>query len=282
MKLLKFSAMGVLSLALSAGFASCSDDDDNGGGFFPGDGTGVNAYINGVPSKIGDVALTTDAQGRVTEMKNSDDQCDVTIKYEPVSRATNFDGTMTIKDWDPTEDPIVFYFQLNDKGFIKYALEIEGDQDQEEWWFDYNAAGQLTYMKRTEGGNEVTNITYTNGDITSVKMRDEDGDGDDGDWTISYGATPIENKGCLMLFDETFGIDMDEMMYGYLAGLLGNATTNLPVKNVEVVTEIGYGTYTYTENYAWTINANGFPTMLTVTNPDYPSDTYNIPFAWAH
>ena len=268
MKFLKFSLTAVLSLALCMGFTACSDNDEP-----DGNGNAGNAFLNGVPTQIGDVTITTDAKGRVTSMKNTDDECDVTIQYGAFSRATNFDAKMTIKDWDTTQPPIEFYFQLNKKGFITYALEIESN-GEDEWWFDYNADNQLIYMKRSEGGNEVTNITYTNGDITSVKMRDQDNEG--GDWTITYGTTPIANKGCIMLFDETFGIDMDEMMYGYIAGLLGNATKNLPAKN-DYVGHYSYGAESDTDVFTWKLNDNGFPTLLTVSEPgsSYTS-TYEI------
>ena len=273
MKFLQLSAMA-LSLAVCMGLSSCSDDKDepNGGGEA---GKVATAYENGVPSQIGDVKLTVGADGRVTSMRDEDDECNVTIKYGAVSRATNYDGTITISEWDEDGD-IVFYFQLNDKGFIKYALEIESDGGQEEWWFNYNADNQLNYMKRTEGDNEVTNITYADGNITSVKMRDDNDEG--GDWTISYGTTKIENKGCLMLFDETFGIDMDEMKYGYIAGLLGKATKNLPASNHYVGHNSDWDSED-TETYTWTLNANGFPTKLvsTETPGNYTED---MTFVW--
>ena len=37
-------------------------------------------------------------------------------------------------------------------------------------------------------------------------------------YTTGEITVPIENKGCLMLFDTTFDIDMDEMRYAYYAG----------------------------------------------------------------
>ena len=39
------------------------------------------------------------------------------------------------------------------------------------------------------------------------------------------------NKGYLILFDATLGIDMDEMDFAYYADLPGIATKNLPILN---------------------------------------------------
>ena len=72
-------------------------------------------------------------------------------------------------------------------------------------------------------------------------------------YTTGEITVPIENKGCLMLFDTTFGIDMDEMRYAYYAGLLGKATNHLPLSNSEDGDE---------DFFDWTLNANGFPTSL--------------------
>lgn len=49
-------------------------------------------------------------------------------------------------------------------------------------------------------------------------------------YTTEELSSAIENKNNIMLFDITFGIDMDEMKYAYWAGLLGKATKYLPVK----------------------------------------------------
>lgn len=69
-----------------------------------------------------------------------------------------------------------------------------------------------------------------------------------------------------MLFDQTLGIDMDEMRYAYYAGLLGKATKNLPVKLVD--------NENYTQNFTWTLNSSGYP--ISFKRADY--DTYS--FAW--
>ena len=88
------------------------------------------------------------------------------------------------------------------------------------------------------------------------------------EYTISYTSdsveTPIENKGCLMLFDTTFGVDMDEMKYAYYAGLLGKATKHLPVKNNE-------------DEFVWTLNNDGYPIEMNLESM-YEDDTFT--FEW--
>lgn len=69
----------------------------------------------------------------------------------------------------------------------------------------------------------------------------------------------IANKGCIMLFDDMFQIDMDEMSVAYYAGLLGKAVKNLPVGYEEKSIE-GGDEYTYSEVFHWTLNSNGLPT----------------------
>ena len=49
------------------------------------------------------------------------------------------------------------------------------------------------------------------------------------DYTTDNITAPIENKGCLMLFDEILDVDMDEMIYAYYGGMLGKATKHLPL-----------------------------------------------------
>lgn len=86
-------------------------------------------------------------------------------------------------------------------------------------------------------------------------------------YTDATVTTPIVNKGCIMMFDECFGIDMDELQIAYYAGLLGKATKNLPVANDD-------------NTFTWTLNSNGLPTQLKSVYGSYP-DNYDIyTFGW--
>lgn len=124
-------------------------------------------------------------------------------------------------------------------------------------------------MLRSEGGNEKTTVKYSDGNIVEVTKVSAEEPSENSVYKISYTSksvpSPIANKGCLMVFDGTFGIDMDEMAYAYYAGLLGKATKNLPVSYVD---EDGDESI-----FTWAINAQGYPTLL-----EYDGDKYK--FAW--
>lgn len=275
MNFLKMSAIAMMAIVSCMGFASCSDDDKdepNGGE----NGTEVvvnpsNVFTAGIPKQVGGMSVTTDITGLVTAMNDAEDGVKITFSYPSASRAESYDVVMMVEE---DGDKNVFNLLLNDMGFTKYCKQIESDGNVEEWWFEYNADSQLIKMTRSEGDNEVHEIVYENGNIVSVKEIHTDHEGDN-DWVISYGSTLIENKGCIMLFDETFGIDMDEMKYAYFAGLLGKATKNLPIGKADLI-DGDKGTYT------WSLNANGLPIKLVAVEfgDDWEDEPRTIEFLW--
>lgn len=262
-------------LAVCLGFAACSDDKDE-----PNGGGAVNpskVFVNGTPKQVGGMTITCGKSGRVNEIHDSEEDVEVRFDYEAYSRAENYDLCMMVFDSGESGEDL-FHFQLNEKGFAKYCKQIEGDGDVEEWWFEYDSEGRLTKMKRSEGGNEVTEISYANGDIVSVKMRSED-DGAGGDWGIGYGSTPIENKGCIMMWDECYGIDMDEMQYAYFAGLLGMPTKHLPAEcKYKHFDPSGELENEWVASFTWTLNESGMPTKL-VTKKTNEDDETTL-FVW--
>lgn len=261
MKLFKIGAIAIMTVASCIGFASCSNDEKDEPN---GDGGNEEVVVNpskvftaGVHKQVGTMSVVTDAKGLITSMNNAEDGVKIVFSYPNMSRAESYDVVM---DVDDDGDKTTFNMLLNEMGFVKYCKQIESDGDIEEWWFEYNSDGQLTKMKRSEGGNEATEITYENGNITKVTMRSED---DGGDYAIGYGSSMIENKGCIMLFDETYGIDMDEMEYTYFAGLLGKATRNLPESNVYTGFDPDGESYKCDKAFTWAMNSDNLPVMLT-------------------
>lgn len=279
-KFFKFIPVAVCAMA-GLSFASCSDDDE------PTDGGSDNniVFSNGVPKEVGDMKISTNASGQV--VKITEDDMTVVFDYvgatsKAVEIPTDYDMTMKVS-WGDSDKGAMFYIKRNAQGFIEYAYEVEHSSDwvngeevwadkANEWWFTYNANGQMATMKRTEGNNEVTTITYAGGDITKVEMH-----GDDGDemlCTISYTdathSTPIDNKGGIMLYDDTFRIDMDEMAPAYYAGLLGKGTSHLPLGAIEDEDDV----YTFT----WTLNSAGLPTKFYGVNKYGDTDEYK--FVW--
>lgn len=266
-------------VVLSAGVvSSCSDDDEPGK-----NDTGsvkvnpAQVFTQGVPKQVGDLKITTDAAGLVTRIVDGDKVS--TFSYEAVSRARNYDMTMNV-EWGDDEDGVDFWFILNDQGFVEYAYEEDESEydglQTNEWWFKYNDKGQLIEMKRTEGNNEVTTITYNaDGDIVKVHMESDYDpehpyDRDEMTAEITYSSTL--NKGGIMLYDETFMIDMDEMAPAYYAGLLGIATKHLPSRTIEDDDD----EYTFT----WTMNSNDLPTHFRSETKNNPYDNEDKDFVW--
>lgn len=272
----------MLAAMLAAGcfaFTGCSDDDDdlqNNGGNTAAVVNPGQIFTNGMPSQVGDMTITKNANGQVikiVETSGYNSTKTTTFDYSgSASRAVpaKYDVVMTVK-WSDDDDTMTFYITLNEAGFAQYAYEIEDDDNAEEWWFSYNRAGQLEQLKRSEGDNEITTMTYNNGDITKVTVAGENGP--ESYTTIAYTnsttVNPIDNKGAIMLFDDLFDIDMDEFGCAYYAGMLGKATTHLPLGSSSMEAIVGAPSYTEDYTYKWTINENGFPASLVISYGQY-------------
>jgi YD repeat-containing protein len=272
MKTLRMFATTLMMVVLCVGFASCSSDDDKDDNNGNGTVNPSNVFTGERAKSFSGMDMTYNADGLLTEIKSADAK--VTFEYHGVTRAVNQEHyvKMTVADQEYKDEIYVFNMELNEQGFVKHCDEIEPDGDAETWDFTYTAEGNLTSMKRSEGGNETTTITYKDGNVTKTSTVSEDDD-DNYEYTISYTSDKvskaIENKGCIMLFDQTLGVDMDEMEYAYYAGLLGKATKNLPVKCVD---EEGYAS-----EFTWPLNDKGYPTKLVITEGEY-EDEYS--FGW--
>lgn len=287
-KFLKYLMMGAVAFS----FTACGDDDpEPNPAPVPGgetETTVVNpstVFPQGIPSRIGDMTVTKDAKGRVAKISSKSET--ITFSYlgiAPKSKAVTatvpatYDMTMSVTYAGESES-YDFYLRLDNNGYVVYAYEVEKENgrvdDVDEWWFKYDANGRMTQLKRTEGDNEITDITYdANGDIVLVKVSDDRFPTGEMQSTISYtdalNVTPVVNKGGVMFF-ETFGIDMDELEGAFYAGLLGKATAHLPLSAIEVeLDEPGYRTeYTY----SWTLNAQGLPTRFQYIESDYYPDS---------
>lgn len=286
----KFPSIALIGCSLM--FASCGDDNDEPTPNPTPDPDPVedttpvnpaNVFANGVPTQVGDLIITKNAKGLVTKIVDGDDV--TTFNYEGSAKAksrdvvnipTNYDMTFVVRSDDPDDTEVfTFYITLTDEGFIKYAYEVNTEEGEEpavdEWWFTYNNLGQMIEMKRSEGDNEVTTITYNaDGDITHVSVSD-DIDGVNDNTTIAYTdathSTPILNKSGIMLYDYSLRIDMDEMAPAYFAGLLGKGTAHLPLSAVEKSKDTSYNgeatiaTTNYT--FTWEFNSSEMPVKFT-------------------
>ncbi len=277
MKKLRFIGLCLATAAMACTLISCDSDDDknNDDGGTPS--SPENVFEEGVPSKVGDLAITTNAKGQVTTIQDGNDK--YTFSYDPVT-INGKDYDMSIMGTNSRSNQTdMLYLTINSKGYVSYCYQVSkeyGQTETQEWWFGYNSNGQLNYMKRSEGDNEVTDITYTDGDAVKVTITsDEDPSADV--TTISYTTdeypNPTVNKGGIMLFDQTLDVDLDEMEVAYYAGLLGKATKHLPMRNMDEDGEINY--------FNWTFNANNLPTkMVSIYYENGNPISQTINFTW--
>lgn len=266
-----FLAATVLSAAMT--FSSCSNENnDNNGNDTPT--TAVNpktVFTGGLPKSVAGATILMNDKGQVISIKDGKDL--VTFQYNVARTRSGASTPNVIMTIGQGKEKQVCNLFLDKDGFVKHCDETEYNPDGEEketWDFTYNNDGQLLTMLRSEGGYEKTIVKYNSGNILETITTSAENPNTKHSYKIFYTSesvpSPIVNKGCLMQFDQTLGIDMDEMIYAYYAGLLGKATKNLPVKLVD--------NENYTENFTWTLNSSGYP--ISFKRADY--DTYS--FAW--
>ena len=230
-------------------FVACGDEENKDE--IPANPVTVNpsnVFVNGLPKEAEGLAFIYNAEGLLTNISEKGGGDRVSLDYSALNQSK---VQMVIYG---TYGTYILDMAIGDNGFVTSCVE-SGSDGNDTWSFGYTASGNLNYMKRSEGGDEVTTITYdTEGNITHVTMQSDDEQMDcDIRYTTGDITAPIENKGCLMLFDTTFDIDMDEMKYAYYAGLLGKATKHLPLSSSREGDE---------EFFDWSFNTDGFPTSL--------------------
>lgn len=276
--------LAAAAIALCAGFTSCSDDD-NGPDLPPG-GDITEIFPNGLPRVVDGATIATDTKGRVLQVTEAGGEV---MKFDYIADAdkapTDPDVMISIIDKGQLEEQLAV--RTNAQGYAEYAYQtfyengkVDPTEPAQEWYFAYTADGQLKQLRRTEGAvagqYETTDIEYTGQNITNVAVVNTARPAENATYHIVYGEKPIANKGNLMLFDECFGIDMDEMGAAYYAGLLGKATAALPARMEKV------GTANYYTTFDWELNAKGLPTRLTATEVTSPttSSTDFATFVW--
>lgn len=283
MKMFRMIAASMLSAALCLGFTACSDDDENENG--EGGGSTVTVvkpsevFKGELPKSAAGMSISQNKEGLVTSIIGEDGE-EAVFEYffaETKADATKDRAKITVTDDDG--DVTELNLQLNSNGYVEYCNSIDhaGTSDASEftWEMKYDADGHLIEMRRSEGSGELTKITYKDGDAVKTSTSymgggDMNGDGvldgndewEDGaiiDYTTGEIATPIDNKGCLMMFDELLDVDMDEMIYAYYGGMLGKATKHLPLAMRDAD-----DTSVELSNYKWTLNSDGYPTQLLI------------------
>lgn len=269
MKVIKrFIWVLLLILCSTTLFVGCSDDDDNDGKKPPevGDKIGPSTVFTGKrPESYAGSKVTYGKDGLVTKIVTEDEE--VTFTYpSAITKATNAKQAvrMTVSyPGYPEEGKLYLDMTIGSNGYVESCKETyEMDTDIDTWEFGYNSDGQLNYMKRSENDNGKTRIIYENGDIIKIE---EVSDIDSYSGTVNYGLIPIENKGCIMMFDTTFGIDMDEMKFAYLAGLLGKATKHLPISYTGTSSKDN----SYELRFEWKLDSNSYPLAAILDGREY-------------
>ncbi len=277
MKTFRMITSSVVVLMLCLSFTACEDEDepniDSKETINPG-----RVFTNGLPKSAEGATMTYNEKGLLTKLLTNEGQ-EITFEYDNKTRAVNQSNDVRMTVVEEDGEIFIFDMQINDNGFVTHCTETEEDGDIETWDFKYTAEGNLNYMKRSEGGNEVTKIIYQNGNIIRTETISEDDNTKEYSCDVKYtseeNVSLIANKGCIMLFDQTFGVDMDEMKYAYYAGLLGKATKDLPI---EMTDKYSDSNEMYISKFNWTFNQSGLPTELDVTSEWGYTD--KIVFQW--
>ena len=219
----------------------------------------LNVFTGGVPLSYGEYNILKNVKGQVSAIQANNGDEKITFEYME-STSNNANTPNVVMTLESKEEKLILYLFLNKEGFVKHCDETEYHRDdlsqKETWDFTYNNNGQLLTMFRSEG-NERTTIEYEAGNIVSTTEKAVNGTRNKTHkvyYTSQSVPSPIVNKGCIMLFDTTLGIDMDEMQYAYFAGLLGKATKHLPARLV--------GNEGEEESFTWHLNASGYPTSM--------------------
>ena len=151
-------------------------------------------------------------------------------------------------------------------------VEQKENTKEEKWRFTYNDNEQLINIIHSADDYKKFTLTYKDGNISEIETKTivsqtttRKKDTCKVAYTSDTTPAPIVNKGNIMLFNTTFGIDIGAMKYAYYAGLLGKATKNLPL---QLIDKNGNK-----NNFTWTVNSNGFPTAMT-------SGSHQYKFVW--
>ena len=227
-------------------------------------------FTNGMPKEVDSMTIQTDDRGLVTGIKTKDET--VSFKYNNTKTRDIVIPNVFMKV-ERNGDTTVYIMFLGKNGFVRRCMKEQKENTKEDtWYFTYNDNDQLTNITHSADINKIFTLTYKDGNISEIETKTilspattKQKDTCKVAYTSTASPTPIVNKGNIMLFNTTFGIDMGAIKYAYYAGLLGKATKNLPV---QLIDKNGNK-----NNFTWTVNSNGFPTAMT-------SGSHQYKFGW--
>lgn len=227
-------------------------------------------FTNGTPKEVNSMTIQTDNRGLVTGIKTKDET--VSFKYNNTKTRVIVIPNVFMKV-ERNGEATVYVMYLNNNGFVRECMRKQKENTKEDTWrFTYNDNDQLINIIHSADDYKEFTLTYKDSNISEIETKtivSQTTTRKKDTCKVAYTSTatpaPIVNKGNIMLFNTTFGIDIGAMKYAYYAGLLGKATKNLPV---QLINKNGNKT-----NFTWTVNSNGFPTSMT-------SGSYQYKFGW--
>ena len=227
-------------------------------------------FTNGMPKEVDSMTIQTDDNGLVTGIKTKNET--VSFKYNNTKTRTFVIPNVFMKI-EHNGDTTVYIMFLGNNGFVRGCMREQKENTKEDtWYFSYNDNDQLINIIHSADDYKEFTLTYKDSNISEIETKTivsqtttRKKDTCKVAYTSDTTPTPIVNKGNIMLFNTTFGIDIGAMKYAYYAGLLGKATKNLPV---QLIDKNGNK-----NNFTWTVNSNGFPTAMT-------SGSHQYKFGW--
>jgi len=227
-------------------------------------------FTNGMPKEADSMTIQTDDRGLVTGIKTKDEM--VSFKYNNTKTRAIVVPNVFMKV-ERNGKATLYKMYLNNNGFVRRCVIEQKENTKEDIWsFTYNDNEQLINIIHSADDYKEFTLTYKDSNISEIETKTivsqtttRKKDTCKVAYTSTATPTPIVNKGNIMLFNATFGIDIGAMKYAYYAGLLGKATKNLPV---QLINKSGNKT-----NFTWTVNSNGFPTAMT-------SGSHQYKFVW--
>ena len=227
-------------------------------------------FTNGTPKEVDSMTIQTDERGLVTSIKTKDEM--VSFKYFNTKTRAIVIPNVVMKV-ERNGKATVYIMYLNNNGFVRRCvIEQKENTKEDTWYFAYNDNDQLTNIIHSADNYKKFTLTYKDSNISEIETKTivsqtttRKKDTCKVAYTSDTTPTPIVNKGNIMLFNTTFGIDMGAIRYAYYAGLLGKATKNLPVQLINKSSN--------KNNFTWTVNSNGFPTAMT-------SGSHQYKFGW--
>ena len=227
-------------------------------------------FTNGMPKEVDSMTIQTDERGLVTSIKTKDEM--VSFKYINTKTRAIVIPNVFMKV-ERNGKATVYIMYLNNNGFVRGCMIEQKENTKEDTWrFTYNDNDQLINIIHSADDYKKFTLTYKDSNISEIETTTivsqtttRKKDTCKVAYTSTATPTPIVNKGNIMLFNTTFGIDIGAMKYAYYAGLLGKATKDLPL---QLIDKNGNK-----NNFTWIVNSNGFPTAMT-------SGSHQYKFVW--